>query len=93
MIAGRRRRNSPGNAQAEGLFTLISSGERSNCGPPKGYVARRPLISQVQMDRGATDREVCRPFSWFGARLLNLDERHVHLAFDRFSRTSSWEQR
>ncbi len=33
----RRRRNTLGNAQAEGLCTLISSGERPN-GPPKGNV-------------------------------------------------------
>ena len=58
----RRRRNTPGNAQAEGLGTLISSGERPK-GPTEGECdSKDSLISQVAKDRGAADENVCRPF-------------------------------
>ena len=47
----------PGNAQAKGLSTLISSGERSTR-PTEGVCgSNEPLISQVAKDRGAADAD------------------------------------
>jgi len=51
---GRRRRNTLGNAQANGLQTLISSGERPKR-PTEGVCGNReqlPAISQVSGQRG-----------------------------------------
>jgi hypothetical protein len=57
----RRRRNTPGNAQAEGLSTLISSGERPRRPTEGESDSQESLISQVAKDRGAADIFVCRP--------------------------------
>ncbi len=56
----------PGNAQAEGLCTLISSGEWSKPAHRRGMWTDtaqrpRPLISQVYEDRGAADQVICHP--------------------------------
>jgi len=52
----RRRRNTPGNAQAEGLSTLISSGERPRRPTEGESGSEESLISQVAKDRGVADR-------------------------------------
>ena len=64
----------PGNAQANGLCTLISSGERSKHRPTEGERGRnreivRPLISQVIEDRGAANRLVRRPSFFSGEKM------------------------
>ncbi len=65
----RRRRNTPGNAQAEGLSTLISSGERLTRPTEGESDSRESLISQVAKDRGAADELRLPPFI-----LLNLTD-------------------
>ena len=51
----RRRRNTLGNAQAHGLQTLISSGERPE-GPTEGVCGFKEPLETVSLDASARKR-------------------------------------